>query len=91
MSLTKSQQRAVDAFDVEIQTMLESLRRMPDGRTVEVYMAPTRLLYRSQEPGTKQVGDCPYNRDVPRADFWDDCHTLAREQGWDVRPVRAAA
>ena len=89
MSLTKSQQRAVDAFDVEIQSMLESLRRMPDGRTVEVYMAPTRLLYRSQEPGTKWVGN--YNCDVPRADFWDDCHTLAREQGWDVRPVRAAA
>ena len=91
MSLTKSQQRAVDAFDVEIQSMLASLRRLPEGRTVEVWMAPTRLLYRSQEPGTKQVGDCPYNRDVPRADFWDDCHTLAREQGWDVRPVRAAA
>jgi len=89
MSLTKSQQRAVDAFDVEIQSMLESLRRMPDGRTVEVYMAPTRLLYRSQEPGTKWVGN--YNCDVPRADFWDDCHTLAREQGWDIRPARAAA
>ena len=69
--------------------MLESLRRMPDGRTVEVYMAPTRLLYRSQELGTKWVGN--YNRDVPRADFWDDCQTLAAEQGWDIRPVRAAA
>jgi len=91
MSLTRSQQRAVHAFDVEIQTMLSRIRRMPLGATLEVYMTPARLLYSRQHPGAKQVGDCPYNRDVPRADFWDDCHTLAREQGWDVRPVRAAA
>lgn len=89
MSLTKSQQRAVDAFDVEIQTMLASLRKLPEGRTVEVWMAPTRLLYRSQEMGAKSVG--LYNADVPRADFWDDCQALAAEQGWDIRPVRVAA
>ena len=89
MSLTRSQQRAVHAFDVEIQTMLASLRKLPEGRTVEVYMAPTRLLYSRQHPGAKHVGT--YNRRVPREDFWDDCHTLAREEGWDIRPARAAA
>ena len=91
MSLTRSQQRAVDAFDVEIQTMLESLRRMPEGKAVHVWMSPARLLYRSQEPGAKLVNDFPYNCNVPRADFWDDCQALAAEQGWDIRPVRVAA
>ena len=89
MSLTKSQQRAVDAFDVEIQTMREALRRMPEGRTAEVWMTPASLLYRSQEAGARHVGT--YNRHVTPENFWDDCQALAREQGWDIRPVRAAA
>ena len=89
MSLTKSQQRAVDAFYVEIQTMLVRLRGMTPGTKAEVYMTPTRLLYSRQHPGAKHVGT--YNRRVPREDFWDDCQTLAAEQGWDIRPVRAAA
>ena len=88
MSLTKSQQRAVDAFDVEIQSMLTRIRDLPPGATLDVYMTPARLLYSRQHLGAKRVGDCPYNRHVPRGDFWDDCQALAREQGWDIRPVR---
>ena len=89
MSLTKSQQRAVDAFDVEIDRMFERVRDLPPGVTTEVYMTPTRLLYSRQHLGAKYVGT--YNRRVPREDFWDDCKALAVEQGWDIRPVRAAA
>ena len=86
--ITASQQRALDAFDVEIQTMLVRLRNLPPGVTADVYMTPSRLLWRSQEKGAKHVGT--YNAKVPRCDFWDDCHELAREQGWDVRPVSRA-
>jgi len=87
--ITKSQQRALDAFEVEIQTMLVRLRGLPPGVTSDVYLAPTGLLYRSQEKGAHYVGT--YNARVPRADFWDDCHAEAEEQGWNVRPRAALA
>lgn len=89
MTLTKSQKRGLDAFDVEIQTMLVRLRNLPPGVTAEVYMTPMRLLHVRQQPGAKQVGT--YNARVPRADFWDDCRVLASEQGWLPAAARVAA
>lgn len=83
--ITKSQQRAIDAFDVEIQTMLVRLRNLAPGATLDVYMTPLRVLYSRQHLGAKLVGT--YNAGVPRRYFWDDCNALAREHGWDIRPV----
>jgi hypothetical protein len=83
--ITKSQQRAIDAFDVEIQTMLVRLRNLAPGATLDVYMTPLRVLYSRQHLGAKLVGT--YNARVPRTDFWDDCHALTLEHGWDIRPA----
>lgn len=71
-TMTRSQERAVMAFEVEVETLFVKLTKLRPGKTTEVWLTPNWILACRYHPMSLQVG--VYSRDVTLAALSEDAH-----------------
>ena len=69
--ITRSQERAVTAFEVEVETMWVKLTKLRRGKTAEVWLTQNWLLTQRSYPQSQQVG--VYDAGVSLAALREDC------------------
>lgn len=78
--MTKSQERALTAFEVEIETLWVKLTRLRPGKAVEVWLTPNWVLATRYHPMSEQVGT--YDHEATLMGLREDCFwTLGQARG----------
>lgn len=75
--ITRSQERAVTAFEVEVETLWVRLTRLRPGKAVDVWLTPNWALAARPHPMSTKVGT--YTCAVTLQHLRDDCFWMLSE------------
>lgn len=70
-TMTRSQERSVTAFEVEVEVLWVKLTQLRPGKSAEVWLTPNWCLALRYHPMSAEVGT--YNREATLIDFREDC------------------